>query len=125
MSGRHFGVYKALTRDPLLLQVFINAFNIAFVNGIPYERWSNFLNVMTLKEPGNRNVEKLRSLILGEADWNMGGRIFVNRRMLRGAEALNLIPDEHYGGRKNMKAIDAVLNKRLALDNIHLQKRQD
>ena len=123
LSGRHFGVYKAVTNDDRLLPVFTNLFNLPFLTGLPYFRWSGFLNVMTFKEENNYNVDKLRSLILGEADWNMGGRIFVNRRMLRGAEALNLIPDEHYGGRKNMKAIDAVLNKRLALDNIRLQKR--
>ena len=114
---------KALTRDPLLLQVFTDAFNLAFVNGIPYERWSSFLNVMTLKEPGNRNVDKLRSLILGEADWNLGGRTHVDRRVLHNAEAHNEIPPEHYGGREKKKATDAVLDKKLALDNIRLSRR--
>ena len=123
MSGRHFGVYEAVTNDDRLLPVFTNLFNLPFITGTLYNRWSGFFNVMTMKEENNYNVDKLRSLILGEADWNMGGRIFVNRRMFRGAESHQLIPHEHYGGRKNMKAIDAVLNKRLALDNIRLQKR--
>ena len=123
MSGRHFGVYKAVTMDERLLPTFTHMFNIPFITGIPYNRWSGFLNVMTLKEDNNYDVNKLRSLILGEADWNMGGRVFVNRRMMCNAEKLNLIPKEHYGGRKGMKAVDAVLNKRLALDNIRLMKR--
>ena len=122
MSGRHFGIYKAVTRDTKLLPMFTKAFNLPFKTGIPYDRWSNFLNVMTLKEENNYNVDKLRSLILGEADWNMGGRIFINRHMLSGAEALQMIPHEHYGGRKGYKATDAVLNKRLVLDNIRLSK---
>ena len=65
-------------------------------------------------------MDKLRSLILGEADWNMGGMLHINTNMLTGAEKLHLIPKEHYGGRKGYKATDAVLNKRLALDNIRL-----
>lgn len=123
MSGRHFGVYKSVTNDDRLLPTFTKLFNIPFRTGLPYHRWSGFLNIMTMKEENNFNVDKLRSLILGEADWNMGGRIFVNRRMLRGAETRHLIPSEHYGDRKGMKAIDAVLNKRLALDNIRLAKQ--
>ena len=53
----------------------------------------------------------------------MGGRLHINRNMLNGAEKLKLIPTEHYGGRKGYKATDAVLNKRLALDNIRLAKK--
>lgn len=123
MSRRHFGIYKSVTKDDKLLPIFTRAFNLPFKSGIPYDRWSCFLNVMTLKEENNFNVDKLRSLILGEADWNMGGRFHINRNMLSGVEKLNLIPNEHYGGRKGYKATDAVLNKRLALDNIRLAKK--
>ena len=123
MSGQHFGVYKSITRDDTLLQIFTAAFNLPFITGVPYQRWAGFLNVMTEKEEGNRRVDKLRSLILGEADWNMGGRIHINRNMLRNANGCNAIPDEHYGGRRGYKATDAILDKRLALDNIRLFKR--
>ena len=78
---------------------------------------------MTLNKPGNRNVDKLCSLILGEADWNLGGRIHVNRRMLQNAFSHSLIPSEHYGGIKNKKATDDVLDKRLGVDNIRLECR--
>ena len=122
-SGRHFGVYKAVTQDDQLLTIFTNAFNIPFVHGISYDRWSNFLDVMTFKEKGNIRVDKLRTLILGEADWNMGGRIHINRRMLQNAEKHDLIPEEHYGGRHGHKATDAVLTKRLTLDTFRLNKQ--
>ena len=104
VSGWHYGTYNAITRDPSLLQVFTNALNIEFLSGLPYERWGKFLNVMTLKEPGNQNVEKLRSLVLGEADWNLGFRIHINRRMLHNADSYNEIPPEHYGGCKHKKS---------------------
>ena len=78
---------------------------------------------MTEKEAGNRRVDKLLSLILGEVDWNMGGHIHVKRNMLNNANKLHTIPAEHYGGRRGYKATDAVLDKRLVLDNLRLFKR--
>ena len=66
--GRHFGVYKAVTQDENLLPIFTNAFNLPFIHGISYNRWANFLDVMTFKEEGNIKVDRLRTLILGEAD---------------------------------------------------------
>lgn len=123
ISGRHFGVYKSAVKDPYLLQVFTHPFNLPFLNGLPYQRWSSFLNVMTSKEENNRRVDKSRSLILGEGDWNLGGRIFINRKTMKNAETTNQIPCEHYGERKGFKSTDAVLNKRLALDNIRLARR--
>lgn len=123
ISGRHYGVYKATTKNDYLNTIFTSAFNLPFLTGIPYDRWSSFLNVMTLKEPGNRNVDRLRSLILGEAIWNLGGRVHINRRMMANADQHAQIPIEHYGGRKFKKATDAVLDKRLALDNIRLERR--
>lgn len=122
MSGRHFGVYKSVIRDDDLLQTFTQAFNLPFVTRVLYQRWSKLLNVMTEKEEGNRRVDKLRSLILGETDWNMGGRIHINRNMMRNTDRHSTIPNEHYGGRRGYKTTDAVLNKRLALDNICLLK---
>ena len=123
ISGRHFGVYKAVCQDKYLLPIFTNAFNIPFVSGEPYERWSKFLSVMIPKASGSRQVDKLRSLVLGEADWNLGGRIHVNRGMMRQSELKNMLPAEHYGGRKHHRALDAVLNKRLVLDSIRLSRR--
>ena len=81
------------------------------------------LDAMTFKEEGVRQVDRLRTLVLGAGDWNMGGRIHVNRRMFRQAEDAGEIPLEHFGGRRGYKAIDAVICKRLALDNIRLSKR--
>ena len=122
-SGRNFGVYKAVTQDNRLLSIFTNAFNIPFIHGISYNRRSNFLDVMTFKEEGNIRVDKLRTLILGETDSNMGGRIHINRLMLQNAEKHKLIPEEHYGGRHGHKAMDAVLTKRLTLDTFRLSKQ--
>lgn len=122
-SGRHFGVYKAVTEHSELLPIFIAAYNIPFLNGLSYPRWSNMLDVMTFKEEGVKHVDRYRTIVLGEGDWNMGGRIHVNHRMFREAETHGEISPEHFGGRQGYKAVDAVICKRLALDNIRMSKR--
>ena len=122
-SGRHFGVYKSVCKHPELLNTFTDLFNLPFQHGLPYNRWKNFLDVMAFKDPDDRRVHRLRSLVLGEADWNMGGRVFINRRMMRNAESSHTIPDEHFGGRKGRRATQAVLTKRLLLDNLRLERR--
>ena len=60
--------------------------------------------MMAPKADDNRKVNKLRTLILGEADWNMGGRIHVNREMMNNAEKHKINPPEHYGGRKKLQS---------------------
>ena len=122
-SRRHFGVYKAVCRDPTLLPTFTNLFNLPFQHGLPYDRWKNYLDVMAFKDPDDRRITRLRSLVLGEADWNKGGRIFINRRMINNAEISNTIPEEHFGGRKGFRATHAVLTKRLMLDNLRLERK--
>ena len=67
-SGRYFSVYKAVTEHPALLSTFAAAYNIPFLNGLSYPRWSNMLDVMTFKEEGVRHVDRLRTLVLGEGD---------------------------------------------------------
>lgn len=48
----------------------------------------------------------------------MGDRLHINRRRMQAAEQNDTIPPEHYGGHKGNTAVEAVLNKRLILDNL-------
>ena len=50
----------------------------------------------------------------------MGGRLHINRRLMQATDQNEIIPPEHYGGRKGNTAVEAVLNKRLMLDNLRL-----
>ena len=116
-SGRYNGVYKAMCVDSDLLQILTISMNLPFVMGVPYKRWHEMIDIMAFKKADNIRVDNIRSIIISEADWNAAGKVHVTRRMMAQAEKKNLLPAEHIGGRKGKKSIDAVLTKRLTLDN--------
>ena len=123
LSGRYNAVYKALCMRPHSLAVLTNSMNLPFKTGQPYDRWKNMLDIMTFKTSSSIMVNSLRSIIIAEADWNASGRTHITKRMMSQAETLNLLPNEHIGGRKGKKSIEGAIAKRLIMENTRLQRR--
>jgi hypothetical protein len=65
----------------------------------------------------NFHVNKLRAILLFEADFNHNNKK-LGRTMMAHAEANNWLAPEQYGSRKQVSAIDHCLNKRLSFDII-------
>ena len=61
-------------------------------------------------------VEKLRAMLLLEADFNALHKIIFNGRILPTLERNNVIPSEIIGERKSQSAIHDALNKKLITD---------
>ena len=99
-SGRYNATYKALCKDGEWITLLTHLMNIPFSIGVPYKRWSTFLDIMVFKKEDSIRIDSLRSIIISEGDWNAAGRVFVTRRMMAQAEKLLLLPEEHLGGRK-------------------------
>jgi len=97
--------------------------NLPFLSGIAYKRWYQFLDIMSFKKQTSIHVSTLRTIIISEADWNAAGKIFVTRRMMRNAEKMKLLPNEHLGGRKGRKSTDGGLTKRLIMDNARMLQK--
>jgi len=116
-SGRYNATYKAMCKDEDLLMMLTTHINIPFKLGHPYQRWSTFLDIMAFKKAHSTQINTLRSIIISEGDWNVAGRIYVTRKMMKQAEQLKLLPEEHLGGRKGRKSIDGAITKRLFVDN--------
>ena len=123
MSNRYNAVYKSMCKDIHLLKILTHSMNLPFMLGVPYKRWSNYLDIMSFKKNNSINVNTLRTIIISEADWNAAGKIYITKRMMQNAEAQQLLPRGHIGGRKGRKATDGALTKRLALDNSRLLSR--
>ena len=70
---------------------------------------------MLEKEPGVIKVEKLRAIMLLEADFNLGAKLIFGKRMIDDLEAENKIPDEQFA-RKSHESIEVALNRRLTSD---------
>ena len=122
ISGLHYGHYMAAAKDDMLSEIHAIKTELAVTGGCPLPRWQAGLSCMLEKEPGVIKVDKLRAILLMEADFNFFNGLMFAGRMMRRAEARQGIPKEIYGGRKNHEAIEVALNRKLIADILR-QKR--
>ena len=97
---------------------------IVTATGYSFDRWQNGLTVLLEKKEGLRIIQKLRAILLMEADFNMVNKIMVGDRMIKQAEKLGELPDDTIGGRKDMAAHEGGLN-RVIMSDLSRQRRQD
>jgi len=80
-SGLHFGHFKANSRDEDLCFIDSSLASIPYATGYSPTRWCHGTNVMLYKKTNNNHVEKLRTILLYEADFNALNKI-LGRSML-------------------------------------------
>ena len=114
-SGLHFGMWKANATEPSLCELDAIMRSIPFRTGYAMHRWRQGIDVELHKEPGNHNIERMRTIVLIEADHNMNNKLLGRRAMAYG-ELHDAIAPEQYGSRKNMSASQASVNNRLMYD---------
>ena len=123
ISGLHFGHYKAAASSDTLSEFHAIMTDIAYNGGHPLQRWTKGLSVMLEKIKGNIRVNKLRAILLMEADFNFANKLILGSRMIKNGHAAGLIPTEQYGGLHNKCSAEVGLNRRLFLDLLRLQRR--
>ncbi len=122
ISGLHFGHWKAAAECNELSEMHALFTEIAVTTGYSPTRWQKGLSVMLEKILGCRDPEKLRAILLMEADFNFANKLFLGKRMMEWAEKHNEIPIECYGSRKGHQAIDVAVNRAITWDLLR-QKR--
>jgi hypothetical protein len=70
VSGLHYGHYKAASHSELLSEIHALMTELAVTGGTPLARWENGLSAMLEKTKGVIQVDKLRAILLMEADFN-------------------------------------------------------
>ena len=80
-------------------------------------------NCNAKKKEGNIRVDKLRAILLMEADFNQLSKLFFGYCMIKQLEENKRIPDEAYGSRVSLNTILVVVNRRLVI--IFLNKKAD
>ena len=123
LSGRHFGHYKAAASNSHLSELHASFQHVASSSGLVLSRWAKGLTIMLEKIEGNIKVDKLRAILLMEADFNFLNKLIFGHRMIKQAEAHNRMPEELYGSRACLTAILVAINRRLVID-IFKQKRR-
>ena len=77
---------------------------------------------MLEKVAGNINVQKLRAILLLEADFNALYKIVFNNRLIPKLEEVDAIPVEIIGGRRAQVATHLTLSKKLIADMSNVRK---
>ena len=117
----HMGHFKAGAMHSKLSWMHFEMSMMPMLSGYSPKRWQQGIDVMLLKAPDVYLLEKLRTIVLYEADFN-----HENKRLGRDAMQLaleqNLIADEQFS-RPGRSAQDNALSKRLVFDFFRLQKR--
>ena len=120
-EGTHYGHWKVGYMDDEIADVHVGFANVPFLSGYTPNRWKYGINSIIPKEHGNYRINRLRTILLYEADYNYNNKV-LGRRMMHHAEAHNILAPEQYGSRKNITAIVCALNKRLMFDILRQTK---
>ena len=112
MSNLHFGHYKTVASSDLLSKIHAVTTQLPFKHGYSLRRWRNCLSCMLKKKQGITRVDKMRAILLLEADFNAGNKIIFEKRLMNHIYDHNLIPGEQFSI-KGHKANGAVVNRRL------------
>lgn len=121
-SGVHCGHYKAAAHSDCILSFLVKKITLIARTGCPPERWGYGLTVMLEKVAGIALVNKLRAILLMEADFNFHNKLIFGKRMMETTRAQGLVPPKQYS-KKESTAEDGTFDKMLQSD-ISRQFRQ-
>ena len=123
-SGYTFAHYKAncLPGAEDLADIDRAFVSIPYKTGYSPSLWQQGINCMLEKKKGNFRVDKLRAILVYEAEFNMANKI-LGRDAMFFAEDLQAVAWEQYGCRKEHSAVNQSLNKTLTCD-LCRQKKQ-
>jgi Reverse transcriptase (RNA-dependent DNA polymerase) len=77
---------------------------------------------MIPKKSGSIRVDKLRTIVLMEADFNFMNKL-IGKRIMRMAEKANSIAPEQFGSRRMKSSIMHAVNKQLTVDILRQEKK--
>jgi len=143
-SGRHLGIYKTLAKHivrkdtdaPLqpvpdrgltqgqdVLFLIFDLMSIALTHAYPLERWRNVWTIFIEKELGNPDIDRLRCIMLFEADWQLLLKWHSSYGFLPRTEEAGTLIDEQGGGRKGRSAIDQATQQIVETELVHFQQK--
>jgi len=117
ISGLHFGMFKAQATRKHLSALDTSIQSLAHSTGFTYRRWQFGIDVQLLKCSQDYRANKLCTVLLLEADFNMNNKKPGKEAMEIG-ERLHLLTRDNYGGRKKLRAAEISMNQQLTYDSI-------
>ena len=77
-------------------------------HGFAPSRWKKCINAILKKIPGQPRIEKLRIIMLYEADFNFMLKVIWGKRPVRDAEMYKCLGTENKGSRLGYQTTDAI-----------------
>jgi len=145
-SGRHLGIYKTLgkhvikidknkeqteqtteSKGPLkqgrdVLYLIFDVMALALKHAYPLLRWRQVWTIFIEKELGNPELDRLRCLMIFEADWQLLLKWHSSKGFLPKTEQAHTLAYEQGGGRKGRSAIDQATQQIVETETIHLNQ---
>ena len=120
--GGHYGHYKTASvaaRLPsdhedhtmVLAEIYSKMMTLPLKHGFAPKRWCNCIDAILEKIPGKPIIEKLRIIMLYEADFNFVLKLIWGKRLVRNAEKYQCLGTSNHGSRKGRQTSDAQLEK--------------
>jgi hypothetical protein len=118
----NFSHYKTGIENNIITWFDAKLRDLPYKYGFSPVTWQQIVDVEILKKAGVYDIEKMRTIILLNAEFNINNKL-LGRRMMANGEKFKVLPREQYGGRKGMSAVTAALNKRLTMDLLRLRRQ--
>jgi len=144
-SGRHLGIYKSLQRHVLtqeekdalsptqsaaliqqghdVLFLIFDIMTIALLHTYTLERWKTVWTLFIEKELGNPDINRLRCIMIFEADWQLLLKWHSSYGFLPKSEKAQALMPAQGGGRKGRSAIDQATQQVIETELIKLNQR--
>jgi hypothetical protein len=114
-SGPSMAQVKSASQDMTLAEIDVFMRNLPYEKGFAPQAWQLITDIEILKKIGVYDIEKMRTIQLMHASFNMNNKK-MGRDMMYFAEQRKILAKEQYGSRKHHQSIIAALNKRLTMD---------
>ena len=85
-------------------------------------RYWSVLTVVLEKIPGKNLVEKLRAILLMEADFNFGYRLLFGSCMVKDMDNKHVLPQDIFGSRKELSSVKVAVCRALFFDVVRQRK---
>ena len=122
ISGLHFGMFKAQIHDPDLSMYDGVRCSIPYQHGLYCDHWLKGVDVMLLQATGNTCSDKLCTILLMEADFNMNNKkLSCNGMQL--AESHACIAPEQAGGCNRHTSSESLPNSHLIYNDSRFQRK--
>jgi len=143
-SGRHLGIYKSLQRhvvhkddstsppgtpqEPItqgrnVLYLIFDIMALALQHSYTLHRWKTVWTIFIEKDLGNPALNRLRCLMIFEADWQLLLKWHSAQGFLPKSEAAQTLTHTQGGGRKGRSAIDQATQQVAETELIQLNQR--